>query len=100
MAKRPCELSLLDHWNDIADVLVANGITLHCDKAYQAAAIIVETSRILNNHEEYDPKPEAIKLAAVARQHAQQILQMREKAQAEATMLLTDSMPIDKNKIN
>ena len=100
MPKRVCELSLLDHWNDIADVLVANGVSLHCEKAYQAAAIIIETARILNNHAEYDPKPEAEKLAAVAIAHEAQLRHGREKASAECALVLTEGMPIDKNKIN
>ena len=101
VSRKPCELSLLDHWNDIADVLVATGVTLKCNEAYKAFSIIGETARILAGHPEYDPKPEAEKLAAVAREHERMMAQARQKASAEATFALTDGgMPIDKNKIN
>src|ERR1700680_2408252 len=72
IGRNPCDLTLLEHWNDIADVLTRAGVGLRCEKAYQAFMIIAETSRILNNHPEYDPKPEAEKLAGVARDYAGQ----------------------------
>jgi hypothetical protein len=97
---KTCDLTLIEHWNDIADVLTHAGIGLRCEKAYHAFLIIAETSRILNNHPVYDPKPEAEKLAAVAIEYAKKLQLERAKAESEATFALSDALPIDKNKVN
>jgi hypothetical protein len=90
-----CDLSLLDHWNDIADALTSAGIGLRCEKAYQAFLIIAETARILNHHPEYDPKPEAEKLAALALEHARRLAELKMDDTFEAMVT-----PVDKKKVN
>jgi len=96
---KPCELSLLDHWNDIADVLLRAGIGLKCETAWHALLIIAETAKILNNHPDYDPVPEALKLAMLAREHQARLLAERLKQSAEV-VFDTMSTPVDKNKVN
>ncbi len=100
IGRKPCDLTLIEHWNDIADVLTTAGIGLRCEKAYHAFLIIAETARILNNHPAYDPKPESEKLAAVATEYAKKLQIERAKAEAEATFALSDALPIDKFKVN
>ena len=96
---KTCSLSLLDHWNDIASVLVASHIGLACEKAYQAFLIIAETAKILNNHPDYDPHPEAEKLAAVALAHEAQMQREALKAKAETEFATMTDTPLDKNKV-
>ena len=102
IGRTPCELTLLDHWNDIASVLIEGGIALRCEKAYQAICIIVETAKILNKHPDYDAKPEAEKLAKLAMEHAQRIAQERQRtnAEMEMSMMATGDIKLDKLKIN